>query len=52
MEETSDDLCSESDKSGPTGWNSDSDTDSVIHLPKPSGTTFFLKWKFKCFSSL
>ncbi|KAK6640811.1 hypothetical protein RUM44_012508 [Polyplax serrata] len=36
VEETSDDLCSESDKSGPTGWNSDSDTDSVIHLPKSS----------------
>ncbi|KAL0276304.1 UNVERIFIED_CONTAM: hypothetical protein PYX00_003901 [Menopon gallinae] len=37
IEETSDDLCSESDKSGPTGWNSDSDADSVIHLPKHQG---------------
>lgn len=37
VEETSDDLCSESDKSGPTGWNSDSDADSVIHMPSNPG---------------
>lgn len=40
VEETSDDLRSESDKSGPTGWNSDSDTDSVIHMSKASGFVF------------
>ncbi|KAJ9590076.1 hypothetical protein L9F63_016796, partial [Diploptera punctata] len=35
VEETSDDLRSESDRSGPAGWpDSDSDTESVIHVPK------------------
>ncbi|PSN41600.1 hypothetical protein C0J52_17605 [Blattella germanica] len=34
VEETSDDLRSESDRSGPAGWpDSDSDTESVIHVP-------------------
>jgi len=39
MEENSDEVCSESDKSGgPGGWNSDSDADSVIHVSIPQGT--------------
>lgn len=38
VEESSDELCSESDKSGQGGWNSDSDADSVIHVPKLTGT--------------
>lgn len=42
MEESSDDLCSESDKSGPGGWNSDSDADSVIHVSKEIGKSLFL----------
>lgn len=39
VEETSDDLRSESDRSGPVGWpDSDSDTESVIHVPNSLGT--------------
>lgn len=41
VEETSDDLRSESDKSGPSGWNSDSDAESVIHNPTSSGSNLF-----------
>jgi hypothetical protein len=38
VEETSDDLRSESDRSGPAGWpDSDSDTESVIHVPNSLG---------------
>jgi hypothetical protein len=38
VEETSDDLRSESDRSGPAGWaDSDSDTESVIHVPNNLG---------------
>jgi hypothetical protein len=38
VEETSDDLRSESDRSGPAGWaDSDSDTESVIHVPSNLG---------------
>jgi hypothetical protein len=38
LEETSDDLQSESDRSGPAGWaDSDSDTESVIHVPNNLG---------------
>jgi hypothetical protein len=38
LEETSDDLQSESDRSGPAGWaDSDSDTESVIHVPNNQG---------------
>jgi hypothetical protein len=38
VEETSDDLRSESDRSGPAGWaDSDSDTESVIHVPNNRG---------------
>lgn len=38
VEETSDDLRSESDRSGPAGWaDSDSETESVIHVPNNLG---------------
>ena len=38
LEETSDDLQSESDRSGPAGWaDSDSDAESVIHVPNNLG---------------
>lgn len=41
VEETSDDLRSESDRSGPAGWpDSDSDTESVIHVPNSLGMWF------------
>ncbi|KAI5732004.1 hypothetical protein M8J77_019639 [Diaphorina citri] len=40
LEETSDDLRSESDYSGPTGWpDSDSDTSSVIHIAEKLNAT-------------
>lgn len=42
VEETSDDLRSESDRSGPAGWaDSDSDTESVIHVPNNQGMCDF-----------
>uniref|UniRef100_A0A8D8QUQ2 Lens epithelium-derived growth factor integrase-binding domain-containing protein n=1 Tax=Cacopsylla melanoneura TaxID=428564 RepID=A0A8D8QUQ2_9HEMI len=40
LEETSDDLRSDSDYSGPTGWpDSDSDTSSVIHIAEKLNAT-------------
>lgn len=44
VEETSDDLRSESDRSGPAGWpDSDSDTESVIHVPNSLGMWLFFR---------
>jgi hypothetical protein len=44
VEETSDDLRSDSDRSGPAGWpDSDSDTESVIHVPNSLGMWHLLR---------
>ncbi|XP_066993460.2 uncharacterized protein [Anabrus simplex] len=45
VEETSDDLRSESDRSGPVGWpDSDSDTESVIHVGHSLGSCERPEW--------
>ncbi|RZF46363.1 hypothetical protein LSTR_LSTR011147 [Laodelphax striatellus] len=45
LEETSDDLRSESDYSGPAGWpDTDSETESVIHVAPPLGAAACAEW--------